>query len=73
MGRKSIAEKIYKQVKEDYEEEGGIWLVLYDCARADPEVGLSIAITLNKMMRELDYTTSRAAEVCNLIRMELGV
>ncbi len=30
MGRKSIAEKIYKQVKEDYEEEGGTWLVLYD-------------------------------------------
>ncbi len=30
MGRKSVAEKIYKQVKEDYEEEGGTWLVLYD-------------------------------------------
>lgn len=42
-------------------------------AFADPEVGLSIAVTLNKMMRELDPTTSRAAEICNLIRDELGV
>ncbi len=30
MGRKSVAEKIYEQVKEDYEEERGTWLVLYD-------------------------------------------
>ena len=30
MGHKSVAEKIYKQVKEDYEEERGTWLVLYD-------------------------------------------
>ncbi len=30
MGRKSIAEKIYERVTEDYEEEGGTWLVLYD-------------------------------------------
>ncbi len=30
MGRKTMAEKIYKLVKEDYEEEGGTWLVLYD-------------------------------------------
>lgn len=30
MGRKSVAEKIYNQIKEDYEEEKGTWLVLYD-------------------------------------------
>ncbi len=30
MGRKSLAEKFYQQVEEDYEEEGGTWLVLYD-------------------------------------------
>ena len=30
MGRKSIAEKIYERVKEDYKEDGGTWLVLYD-------------------------------------------
>ena len=30
MGRKSLAEKYYEQVEEDYEEEGGTWLVLYD-------------------------------------------
>jgi len=30
MGRKSLAKKIYEQVEEDYEEEGGTWLVLYD-------------------------------------------
>jgi hypothetical protein len=30
MGRKSLAEKYYKQVEEDYEEDGGTWLVLYD-------------------------------------------
>ncbi len=30
MGRKSIAQKIYERVKEDYREEGGTWLVLYD-------------------------------------------
>ncbi len=29
MGRKSIAEKIYELVEEDYEEERGTWLVLY--------------------------------------------
>jgi CubicO group peptidase (beta-lactamase class C family) len=40
---------------------------------ADPEVGLSIAVTLNKMIRELDVTTSRAADICNLIRDELGL
>jgi hypothetical protein len=30
MGRKSLAKKIYERVKEDYEEERGTWLVLYD-------------------------------------------
>ena len=30
MGRKSIAEKIYELVEEEYAEEGGTWLVLYD-------------------------------------------
>jgi len=30
VGRKSLAEKYYGQVKEDYEEENGTWLVLYD-------------------------------------------
>ena len=30
MGRKSLAEKIYEQVKEKHEEEEGTWLVLYD-------------------------------------------
>ena len=30
MGRKSLAEKYHEQVEEDYEEEMGAWLVLYD-------------------------------------------
>jgi hypothetical protein len=30
MGRKSLAEKIYEQVKKNHEEERGTWLVLYD-------------------------------------------
>ena len=30
MGRKSLAEKIYEQVKKNHEEESGTWLVLYD-------------------------------------------
>jgi len=30
MGRKSLAEKIYMHVEEDYEEDRGTWLVLYD-------------------------------------------
>jgi CubicO group peptidase (beta-lactamase class C family) len=42
-------------------------------AFSDHEAGLSIAITLNKMIRELDVTTSRAAQICNLIRDDLGV
>ena len=40
---------------------------------ADPEAGLGMAVTLNKMLRELDPTKSRAADICNLIRDELGV
>jgi len=42
-------------------------------AGADPDVGLGFAVTLNLMLRELDRTKSRAAEICNLIRDELGV
>jgi CubicO group peptidase (beta-lactamase class C family) len=42
-------------------------------ALADPDVGLGVAVTLNKMMRELDPTKSRAADILNLIRDELGV
>ena len=30
MGRKSLAEIFYEKVKEDYEEERGTYLVLYD-------------------------------------------
>jgi len=30
VGRKSLAEKYYQQVEEDYEEDRGTWLVLYD-------------------------------------------
>ena len=30
MGRKSLAEKYYEQVKKSHEEEVGTWLVLYD-------------------------------------------
>ena len=30
MGRKSLAKKIYERVEEDYEEDRGTWLVLYD-------------------------------------------
>jgi len=30
MGRKSLAEKYYEQVRENHEEERGTWLVLYD-------------------------------------------
>jgi len=30
MGRKSLAEKYYEQVKKSHEEESGTWLVLYD-------------------------------------------
>ncbi len=30
MGRKSLAKKIYEEVKKEYREERGTWLVLYD-------------------------------------------
>ena len=30
MGRKSLAAKYYEQVVEEYEEDKGTWLVLYD-------------------------------------------
>ena len=40
---------------------------------ADPEVGLSIGITLNKMMIEMEPAEERAAKICQLIRRELGV
>ena len=40
-------------------------------AFADPEVDLAIAVTLNKM--ELELLKSRALEICDLIRTELGV
>ena len=39
---------------------------------ADPKVGLSIAVTLNKMMNELDPKEERAAKICQLIRNEIG-
>ena len=42
-------------------------------AGADPEVGLGFAVTLNKMVRELDATRSRAADICNLIRDGLEI
>lgn len=40
---------------------------------ADPEVGLSVAVTLNKMMWTLDPSENRTLEICELIRKELGV
>ena len=39
---------------------------------ADPEVNLSIAVTLNKMEFAAPRT-GRTLEICNLIRAELGV
>lgn len=41
-------------------------------AFADPEVGLSIAVTINKMMNSLQGE-GPAFEICELIRNELGV
>jgi CubicO group peptidase (beta-lactamase class C family) len=41
-------------------------------AFADPEVGLSIAVTLNKMQNTLQ-AEGPVTEVCQLIRRELGV
>ena len=40
---------------------------------ADPEVGLSISITLNKMMVENIPSEERAVKICQLIRYELGL
>ncbi|HXH21356.1 MAG TPA: serine hydrolase domain-containing protein [Dehalococcoidia bacterium] len=43
-------------------------------AFADPEVGLSIAVTINRMYQEMvDPGPDPAFEVCELIRNELGV
>jgi len=33
MGRKSIAEIFYEEVKKDYEEKTGSWIVVYDFMR----------------------------------------
>jgi CubicO group peptidase (beta-lactamase class C family) len=40
---------------------------------ADPEVGLSIAVTLNKMVFAMTPEENRTLEICNLIRTELGI
>jgi len=40
---------------------------------ADPEVGLSIAVTLNKMVWAVTLEENRTLEICNLIQTELGV
>lgn len=40
---------------------------------ADPEVGLSVGVTLNKMMWTRDPSQNRTLEICELIRKELGV
>ena len=40
---------------------------------ADPEVGLSVGVTLNKMMWARDPSQNRTLEICELIRKELGV
>ncbi len=45
---------------------GGSW------AFADPEVNLAVGVTLNKMEVEL-FGPSRALEISDLIREELGV
>lgn len=41
-------------------------------AFADPEVGLAVAVTLNKM-ESAQPGTGRALEICDLIRTELGI
>jgi CubicO group peptidase (beta-lactamase class C family) len=41
-------------------------------AFADPEAGLAVAVTLNKMVFVMP-SKSREMEICNLIRDELGV
>jgi len=40
---------------------------------ADPEVGLSIGVTLNKMERAMSRSENRTLQICDLIRDELGV
>jgi len=40
---------------------------------ADPDVGLSIGITLNKMEFPMSRDENRTLQICNLIRDELGV
>ena len=40
---------------------------------ADPEVGLSIGITLNKMEFARSRSENRTLQICDLIRNELGV
>ena len=40
---------------------------------ADPEVGLSVAVTLNKMMWTMDPSQNRTLEICELIRKDLGI
>jgi CubicO group peptidase (beta-lactamase class C family) len=40
---------------------------------ADPDVGLSIGITLNKMEFPFSREENRTLQICDLIRDELGV
>jgi CubicO group peptidase (beta-lactamase class C family) len=40
---------------------------------ADPDVGLSVAVTLNKMMWTRDPSVNRTLKICALIRKELDV
>jgi CubicO group peptidase (beta-lactamase class C family) len=40
---------------------------------ADPDVGLSIGVTLNKMVNAMTPEENRTLEICELIRNELGV
>jgi CubicO group peptidase (beta-lactamase class C family) len=40
---------------------------------ADPEVGLSIGVTLNKMERAMSRSENRTLQICDFIRNELGV
>ncbi|HZU77249.1 MAG TPA: hypothetical protein VFA70_10830, partial [Dehalococcoidia bacterium] len=42
-------------------------------AFADPEVGLSIAVTLNQMQPAVMLGEGVTTQICNLIRHELGV
>lgn len=40
---------------------------------ADPDVGLSVGVTLNKMVFAMNPEENRTLEICDLIRKELGV